>query len=292
MTVKLLIGKAGIKLIFFAVIFFIALDVAAALDKFSLVKDLSWLKQHYQNPSVLLIDSRNPDDYLQGHIPGAVNLPTEEIIRSKQANSGADSLNLLRKLINSAGLHGDLKAVIYGSDLKSTAYLLWLFQAYGHVDAVFIQESFDSWVAAKMPVENGQTIKQSAEFIPMPDKSRIATKFNTRVAALGAKRTIVDVRSQDQFYGREGNTGKKGHIPSAMNIPIDSFFLDNGQLKSLSSLKQLFYRLNKRIPVIVYSNYGRNSALAYVVLSELGYKVSNYQGGWYDWSNDHTLPTE
>jgi|YelNatPaOPRAMG01_1025707.scaffolds.fasta_scaffold00031_55 rhodanese-related sulfurtransferase len=36
------------------------------------------------NPSIVLLDARAPADYLRGHIPGALNLPYEELYRHAQ----------------------------------------------------------------------------------------------------------------------------------------------------------------------------------------------------------------
>ena len=44
--------------------------------------------------------------------------------------------------------------------------------------------------------------------------------------------------------------------------------------------------------VVVYCTGGVRSAMGYFVLKYLGYSVRNYDGSWWDWSLDASLPVE
>ena len=69
---------------------------------------------------------------------------------------------------------------------------------------------------------------------------------------------IVDVRSEEEFL--------RGHIPMAINIPLDNI-LDNK------------YNLKKGATVIVYCETGGSSTMAARTLAEAGFKVYNAVGG-------------
>ncbi len=69
---------------------------------------------------------------------------------------------------------------------------------------------------------------------------------------------IVDVRSSEEFLN--------GHIPMAINVPIDD--IKNGN-----------YSLPKGKHLLLYCKYGGASALASKLLSEAGYQVINTVGG-------------
>lgn len=70
---------------------------------------------------------------------------------------------------------------------------------------------------------------------------------------------MIDVRSPDEF--------EQGHLPNAVNIPID-------KLRSNLSL------INKTQSVLVYCWVGYRGYLAYRILTQLGYNVSNLDGGF------------
>lgn len=69
---------------------------------------------------------------------------------------------------------------------------------------------------------------------------------------------IIDVRSPENFT--------QGHIPSAVNIPIDT-------------LRNRLASIHKQRPVVVYSRVGYHGYLAYRTLVQLGYRAFNLDGG-------------
>lgn len=69
---------------------------------------------------------------------------------------------------------------------------------------------------------------------------------------------IIDVRSPEKFA--------QGHVPSAINIPIDT-------------LRNRLASIDKQRPVVVYSRVGYHGYLAYRTLVQFGYKAFNLDGG-------------
>lgn len=69
---------------------------------------------------------------------------------------------------------------------------------------------------------------------------------------------IVDVREQEEFL--------KGHIPMAVNVPLDD--IKAGQ-----------FSLPKSRYLLLYCTYGGGSTMASRILSQEGYKVINTIGG-------------
>jgi len=65
-------------------------------------------------------------------------------------------------------------------------------------------------------------------------------------------------------------------------------------MKQSTELQSLLTQ-NKIAPgmdVVVYCTGGVRSAMAYFVFRTLGYSVRNYDGSWWDWSHNPTLPAE
>ena len=55
-------------------------------------------------------------------------------------------------------------------------------------------------------------------------------------------------------------------------------------------LKQ--YGIIPEMEIVVYCTGGVRSAMAYFVFRYLGYQVRNYDGSWWDWSQNSKLPIE
>ncbi len=75
---------------------------------------------------------------------------------------------------------------------------------------------------------------------------------------------LIDVRSEDEYA--------MGHIPSAVNIPLDRLETE------ISNVVR-----DKDQIVIVYCHSGMRSAVAAEILSDLGYKRIFDMGGIIDW---------
>lgn len=77
---------------------------------------------------------------------------------------------------------------------------------------------------------------------------------------------LIDIRGKSEF--------KEGHIEGAVNLFI-------------GTLDENFEKIAKDKEVIIYCNSGNRSAVAYSLLVANGFEnISNYAGGWSDWSGE------
>jgi len=70
---------------------------------------------------------------------------------------------------------------------------------------------------------------------------------------------IIDLRSPEDF--------RKGHIPTAINIPYES-------------LERERYRIRKNAIIILYCDRGHISLMAARDLMKYGYQIKNLHGGY------------
>ena len=93
------------------------------------------IHQHLQTPGALIIDVREPDEYRQGHIPGAINMPRGVL---EFRISGEPALQNLERPI-----------VIYCKTSGRAALSAVALQAMGFRAVISLAGGFDAWVAGQ-----------------------------------------------------------------------------------------------------------------------------------------------
>lgn len=93
---------------------------------------------------------------------------------------------------------------------------------------------------------------------------------------------IIDVRSRERYLGvTEPIDFKKGHIPSAVNIPNPEIYSDG--LLNLDALDDRLEKLDQYEEVIVYCGSGMSATPLFVLLNEKGINVKVYGGSFSEW---------
>ena len=182
--------------------------------------------------SFLLVDSRNPEEYREAHIPGAINIPQKEM---------AGYLGLL-PAYKSSEIIFYCNGVKCGKSRKAAKVAADL--GYGNI-RIF---------AEGMPVweEMGYAFFRGADYEAKIETSKIAPGDLQGILAKDAETvTVVDVRDPEEF--------NEGHIPGAVNLPLKNFAAGSGVL-------------DKEKTIVVYCNSGGRSYGAYKKLVKLGYK--------------------
>ncbi|MEJ2200611.1 MAG: rhodanese-like domain-containing protein [Desulfuromonadaceae bacterium] len=180
----------------------------------------------------LLVDSRNPEEYREAHIPGAISIPQkafDELIGLLPA----DSATMLIFYCN---------GVKCGKSKKSAEAAREL----GYTNVRVFAEGMPVWEEVGYTFYKGEDYEKRIEttLISPVDLQELA---ETQPAGL----QIVDVRDAEEFAA--------GHIPGAINCPLNSFAASSEIL-------------DKDKKIVVYCNSGGRSYSAYCKLLKLGYK--------------------
>ena len=99
---------------------------------------------------------------------------------------------------------------------------------------------------------------------------------------------IIDTRLEVEQNGRViYGENKAGHIPTAISIPFNSLVDKDGFIKSREELEKYFEDkgLDKNKLQITYCTTGVRASYVAVILTELGYKVRNYEPSFARYAN-------
>ena len=254
---------------------------------------------------LVIIDTRSKFKYLLGHIPNAVHIGKWQDFTQKI--KGVRGLliknpNLIASKFNSYGIHPSKTIVIYGEPddpWRTDGRFFWMFERFGFNKVIILEGGLESWKTSGSKLEFGQGKPSAKSLLTAKD-----IRLNPDVSAdqqwimerLGSKNiAIIDNRTREEFHGANPyGSPRGGHIPTAVHIHWPDFFLPNGYMKSKNELLNILnhFNITHEKEVIVYCTGGVRSAMAYFVLRHLGYKVRNYDGSWWDWSQNSKLPIE
>jgi len=195
-----------------------------------------------QKASFTLIDARTSQEYQEAHIVGAINIPEK---------NAEECLGLLPA-------EKDTLLVIYCNGVKcgKSKRLARKLEPLGYRNIKIYSEGIPVWEERNLPIVAGPDYGKKIETqkVKPADLARLIRENK-------GDYVLVDVRDSAEY--------REGHIPTAINIPAETFSTQSGVLP-------------KEKKIIVYCNAGSRSYLAYRKLINLAYP-DIYQTLLADW---------
>lgn len=266
-----------------------------AASEFDGVVDSKWLEEHLDE--VRLLDVRDEDAFVDGHLPGAHRLPNTEMMRDHYAETDEGyeaSPELIAEIAEHAGIEVDDDVVVYGegSNLWET-YGIYTLRAIGHEGIVALLDGgYTVWQQADGPTETGTIDPEDASYDYRLNMDVIATRAHVadRVCEDGARGQLVDNRTPAEYLGDDDDDRvlRHGHITGAINVDFPQNLVDDGhRLRSPEELERLWLEdaaLDPGMETISYCTTAVRGSVGWFVMDQLGWReVRNYEGSWLDW---------
>ena len=112
----------------------------------------SELRLGLNRQTTLLIDTREPEDYCKGHLPGAVNLPPSSMEWSLAVAAGKEIHHLLAPveqitpLLCFVGIRRDSSVVLYDEGASYlAARVFWILDYFRHPDISILDGGLSAW---------------------------------------------------------------------------------------------------------------------------------------------------
>jgi thiosulfate/3-mercaptopyruvate sulfurtransferase len=256
-----------------------------------------WAEQNLNTPGIVLVEvDEDTSAYDGGHIVGAVKLDWKTDLQDSVIRDFV-SKEKFEALLSAKGISNDDTIVLYGGNNNwFAAYAYWYFKLYGHENALLLDGGRKKWELDARELSTETVTRPATSYTATEPNLDIRAFRDEVVAAIGSK-SLVDVRSPDEYAGRllapahlpQEQAQRGGHIPTAVNVPWSKAANDDGTFKSDDELNELYSDagLSWDADIIAYCRIGERSAHTWFVLHQiLGQKnVKNYDGSWTEYGS-------
>ena len=294
---------------YFAIGAFIFTAMSVRAETMPTIVNLEYVKKA-ADAGAMIWDVRDAKSYLEGHIPGSVNMgDAGQVLRDPNREDFIPTLEV-ENLWNKTGLDVNQEIIVYGSRGNPYAYFgAYAITYFGGKDAKVFHDGIDGWKEAGNAVDQIPTILTPVKVgLKLRPNIAVTTQemrqlFNNQMVQ------VIDARTPDEFKGNDIRAIRGGHIPGAINIPYEDNWKDPAaaiklskkqistnagmSLKDRLELSQLYSKLDPEKETVVYCQSGIRASETATVLKTLGFKnVKVYESSWLGWASQLSAPVD
>ncbi len=274
-----------------------------------LLVSTDWLAAHLNDANLRVADVRwylfdkdmtGRDEYLRGHIPGAVFLDIDADLSSPRGQGpGRHPLpraDAFAETMARAGIGADTHVIAYDDRGGATAARLWwLLRYFGHADVSLLDGGIVRWIAEGRPLETQVLQARRASFVARPPPARVVDRTAADARRQAPRALVLDGRASERYEGKlEPIDPRAGHVPGAKSAPLAGNLVaaDDPRLLDPAALRARYDALgaDKAECVVAYCGSGVNACQAIFAMQLAGIDAWLYEGSWSDWSSDPNAP--
>jgi len=231
------------------------------------------------------------DDYLVGHIPGAVFLDwTQEFLQQEvPLNLAAVSdRDAARQSFKNLGINKEDLVVVYDDYHHMFAGRIWWAMRYWGFDNVkVLNGGWRYWNAQQLPVSDELPVITEGSFQVM-HRDDLRLSLDDFIQAREHE-YVVDSRGAQNYAGKPDDP-RTGHIPGAINVPFSAVLDETTGLflqpDAIAAVFDAAIPLWRQTHVIASCGSGYAGTVTLLALSELGVSSSLFDGSFAEWKQD------
>lgn len=261
-------------------------------------------------PEIVVIDTRSPDAYAAGHIPGAVNVHDIFTYLAMSTPEGMSDLkHKFADIFGAAGLSGAETAIIYEGSMNTgfgqSCRGYFLLKFLGYPKAMVLHGGFAAWQSANGAIAT-DPVHATPKTFPLVDTGTTMMIGREEMLAALDDDSIVklDVRDVDEWVGTSSSPygpdfcPRKGRLPNSKWIEWYRLMKPTANGPMFKAPDEIMAEahtagITKTTPVYLFCFKGARASNTLVALKEAGIEdVRLYFGSFNEWSRDPDLPVE
>jgi thiosulfate/3-mercaptopyruvate sulfurtransferase len=260
--------------------------------------------------NVITIDTRDPQSFAAGHIPGAVNAHDIFTYLATSTPEGQKELQTkFAEIFGKAGLSGNELAVVYEQSMDTgfgqSCRGYYLLKFLGYPKAAVLHGGIKAWTDADLPTTTDVSVPAPKTFPVDPAAESLIVDAQTMLEAVQDPNIVkLDVRDVDEWIGASSSPygvdfcPRKGRIPGARWLEWYRMMKPGKDGPVFKSKNEIVAEcrtvgITPDTPVILYCFKGARTSNTFIALKEAGVKdVRTYFGSWNEWSRDPSRPIE
>ena len=249
------------------------------------------LPDYIGKEGVVIVDTRSPEDYAAGHVEGAVNIPTDEIVINVPVKNMLTSQKKIEKLMGANGISNTTTVIAYDANKMGASRLLWTLFMYGHRNVMVVDGGFAAISAQGLGSSTdvptpAETVFEARE----PSSNWLATQEEVlaQVNTPDENVILLDVRSDEEYY-------EAGKVPTSVMIDWDTNFFGDQTFKTtdITKINYMEAGIFPENEIIIYCQTSFRAAPVFVQLFEAGYRnIRIYDGAYLEWTSNSGNPVE
>jgi len=275
---------------------------------YSILVSIQELSTHINDPDWVIVDcrfdldipDRGQDQYLVGHIPGAVYAhQNKDLAGEVTPQTGRHPLpeaSAFQQRLGDWGIGPQTQVIAYDdSDGSKAARLWWLLHYYGHTRAAVLDGGLAGWTQSGLPLQSREEQNLPATFSGESHPEMVADSACVDLARQDPNWLVIDARTPERYSGSiEWVDPVAGRIPGSVNYYFGNCVLPDGRFRPAEELRREFLALvgNRQIEhVIVYCGSGVTACSDLLALEYAGLRGARlYPGSWSEWIRDPENP--
>ena len=255
------------------------------------------LQKNTEKSDWVVVDCRSLEDYLKGHIPGAISLggpcgtalrdPTLRVFEAKR----------YEQILGRVGIGNANHVVFYHGDMKDLTDAttgFWLMEYLGHDKVYLLNGGLEAWRKAGLRLSDKPEKREPATFKSTPVPGRYSSTDEVLKIARGQARGVqlIDSRSAREHKGEDIRSVRGGHVPNTMMNVSHLDTLPKVKDPKTEKMVEIAYldpdiaakayeKLDKNARTVAYCQTGTRSTLTYLQFRLMGFKEpANWDESW------------